>query len=72
MNARRRRLVDELGFAHAQAARLSESLQALQAERSADPGDVFAIRQAWQLASDRAVQLRDELRSVTRSCEEEE
>jgi len=72
MHKHRRQLVDELGFAHAQAARLSESLQALQAERTADPGDLFVTRQAWQLASDRAIQLRDELRSVTRSCEEEE
>jgi len=72
MYVRRRQLVDELGFAHSQAARMSGSLAALQADRTADAADLFATRQAWRLASDRAVQLRDELRSITRSCEEEE
>jgi hypothetical protein len=72
VKARRRELVDELRFAHLEAARLSESLVALKAERTADPTDLFVTGQAWRLASDRATQLRDELLSITRSSEEEE
>jgi len=72
MNARRRELIDELDFAHTEAARLSQSLVALNAMVTPDLTEIFVVRQSWQFASDRTTELANELRSITSSVEEEE
>jgi hypothetical protein len=72
VKARRRELIDELGCAHSEAARLSESLFALKAAEPRNLTEIFVVRQSWQSASDRATELAEELRSVTSSVEETE
>jgi hypothetical protein len=72
VNARRRELVEELGFAHSEAARLSASLTALKDDAALDPVQIAVACEAWQDASDRTKELHGQLRSITQHSEEEE
>jgi hypothetical protein len=72
VKARCRELIDELGCAHSEAARLSENLFALKAAEPRDLTEIFFVRQSWQSACDHATELAEELRSVTSSVEQAE
>ena len=72
VSSRRIELLDALRVAHAEAARLSEMIVALQASGAEDLQQFRELTRNWQVASDRARALHDELRALNDLDEEED
>lgn len=72
VTSRRIELLDALHVVHAEAARLSEMIVALQASGADDLQRFRELTRRWQIASDRAKALHDELRALNDLGEEED
>ena len=57
-------LLEELHVAHAEAARLSKLMIALQSRSAADQSALQTVVKEWQLASTRTMELHAELRAI--------
>ena len=64
VSSRHFELLEELHVAHAEAARLSKLMIALQTKGAGDQAELQGVVKDWQLASSRTMELHGELRAI--------
>jgi deoxycytidylate deaminase len=64
VSSRHIELLEELHVAHAEAARLSKLMIALQSGSAGNPSELRGVVKQWQLASTRTMELHAELRAI--------